>query len=76
MSKYVIKQAYKPNAEMHPFAVHLCVSSLLLMLRNEEVLFRPPDLGVGGCSSPAQKGYPDVALGWTRAAAPTLATFD
>ena len=49
MSTHRIKRAYQHNAEMHPFAVNLCVSSFLLMLRNGLVATRPPEGGEGGC---------------------------
>ena len=76
MSTYGIKWAYQHNAEMHPFAVNLCVSSFLLTLRNDLVASRPPEGGEGGeggcCLYPtkhirlADKGYGNVALGGTR----------
>ena len=82
MSKYVIKRAYQPNAEMHPFAVHLCVSSLLVTLRNGGNADPPPEMEGGGLLFISEKdirltdtGYGCVALGGTRASAPTVATF-
>ena len=73
MSTYGIKRAYQHNAEIHPFAVNLCVSSFLLTLRNGLVATRPPEGGEGGCClyptkciRLVDKGYGNAALGGTR----------
>ena len=72
MSKYVIKQAYKPNTEMHPFAVHLCVSSLLVTLRNGLNAVPPPEVKGDGLLFISSKAYladtgsGSVTLGGTR----------
>ena len=47
MSTYGIKRAYQRNAETHPFAVNLCVSSFLSTLRNGLDATRPPEGGEG-----------------------------
>ena len=87
MSTYGIKPTYQHNAEIHPVALNLCVSSFLLMLRNGLVATRPPEWGELGCLNLyltkhvrlADKGYGYAALGGTRVvpeSQQTLATFD
>ena len=86
MSTYGIKPTYQHNAEIHPVALNLCVSSFLLMLRNGLVATRAPEGGEGGsCLYPtkhvrlADTGYGYAALGGTRVvpeSQQTLATFD
>ena len=73
MSTYGIKRAYQHNAEIHPFAVNLCVSSFLLTLRTGLVAICAPEGGEGGCClyptkhiRLADTGYGNAALGGTR----------